>query len=112
MVDGFQVGAGRLTMTLEIQKQLDNMEEVLQEVRNLLAGTYTTPGLVHRVASLETQRKTAWWSDRGTKAVDALVAMLLVSGLVVLLHGGLRATLREMLATVPAPPVPVRVSGP
>jgi len=89
-------------VTAEIQKQLDNIEDVLQDVRNLLAGTFTSPGLVHRVGALETRSRTSWWFDRGTKLVDGLVAVVLVSGLVVLLQGGLRATLRDMLAEVPA----------
>lgn len=97
-------------MTAEIQKQLDNIEDVLQSVHNLLAGTFTSPGLVHRVASLETRSRTSWWFDRGTKLVDGLVAVFLVSGLVVLMQGGLRATLREMLAEVPPATVPT-VSG-
>lgn len=62
-----------------------------------LVGTLDKPGLVHRVAALEARGRVAWWSERGTKLVDALLGFLVAGVLFLLLSMGFRATIRDII---------------
>ncbi len=79
----------------DISKVMGGMQVTLETLKDHLVGTLDKPGLAHRVTSLEARQCVSWWSERGTKVVDALILGIIVSGLIVLLKFGFQAAIRQ-----------------
>lgn len=79
----------------DISKTMGAMQVSIETILGHLVGTFSSPGLAHRVATLEAKQKVSWWSERGTKVFDALILGIIVSGLIVLLKFGFQAAIRQ-----------------
>ncbi len=79
----------------DIARSMGAMQVTLETLKDHLVGTLDKPGLAHRVSALESKSRVAWWSERGTKVVDALILGIVVSGLVILLKLGFQGAIRQ-----------------
>jgi hypothetical protein len=96
MRDEFQRQAARHHQAMnDISKTMGGMQVSIETILGHLVGTFSTPGIAHRLTSLEAKQRTSWWSERGTKVVDALILGIVVSGLVLLLKLGFQGAIRQ-----------------
>ena len=81
----------------DIARSMGAMQVTLETLKDHLVGTLDKPGLAHRVSALESKSRVAWWNERGTKLVDALIGFLVAGVLFLLLSMGFRATIRDII---------------
>lgn len=81
----------------DIARSMGAMQVTLETLKDHLVGTLDKPGLAHRVSALESKSRVAWWNERGTKLVDALLGFLVAGVLFLLLSMGFRATIRDII---------------
>jgi hypothetical protein len=96
-----------------LAKTSEAMNLKVDRIYDMLAGTFERPGLVHRLATVETaqakaervtpeEQRALWWRERKTKIVDAVLVTIVVGGLSGLLLLGVRGFIRDAVKDMTA----------
>ena len=80
-----------------ITEVLGGMQRDISATLDAVRGTIDKPGHGHRISALEAKGRVAWWTERGTKLVDVLIAGLVVGVLLLLLKVGFQGAIRDII---------------